>query len=411
MVQGTLVDVFNDMWTGTGPLNLTAPTHPVSLEVRHLWLYWRAWKNHGRPVDGGKQFIWTINPRGTRTFQGVLPMTPTIPTNEQTSVQCSENWRFARVYSTTADFEILGNEALMNGNGAFVFQKFLDMKTQKDNNAQADMSVGLENQTSAVPNAAAMQGIAGATEPASYIAINNECTSGLWGSGFTASAAVTAAGGAWTTKFGHAPSESAMNGKYVPQWSRYSTTGSSQSTNIIGALDALRSDLKWESPGSLSQYQSDNKLNNLLYLTTKAGERALKSLMRGDQDRYVMGGQDPAYNGIMFQGVPIERWDPLETGTYYDGASALQTEGNAAGTQFKGPRVYANNMNFLYPIAHSQRIFYEDKPIRSPNMPDTWVKYLSHWYANICTSFLHQGGVAPSVDCYISAGTGGNLYA
>jgi len=415
MASGALLTSFLDFISGTGVGRLTTPDHPLQLVTRHTWLWGRLWKNNGTPLEGGQNLTFWFLPNTAQTFEETLPGSTTIPKNLQVLQKGVADWRYTRAHSVYVDQEILLNDRIRYGTRDSQFEQFVKIRDEKATIRATDVAIGLENQLSAVPNKATMEGLAttGATSPYSLFAHVNECgtiaanTAGLYGSGMT----VTPTGGAFTVKENVDPTAAAINGNMCVSPQKYSTATIDQGTNIIGGLDALWMNIDWEQPDSLSQYQADEKMNNIMFLTTKQGRQAIMSLMRGDQDRYVMGAQDPSYPDPQFRGIPLRRWDALETAVVYDGASALQTEGNAAGSQSKGPRIYAINGNYLYPVCHSERLFYVDPPQRHLQVPDTYVQYESTWWNLICKSYKHQGVLFPSADVYISAGTGGNLYA
>lgn len=399
---------FLDFISGTGVGRLTKPDHIVQLVNRHTYLWSRLWKNNGMPVDGGQNLTFWFVPKGGGTFEEYLPGATTTPTNPQVLQTGVVQWRFTRAHSTYTDPEILLNDRVTYGTRDAQFEQFVSLRDTKATVRKIDVAEGLETQLFAVPNATTMEGTgSAATSPFSLFAHINQGTTGLFGSGYT----VTPTGGAWTTKEGITPGAAAVNSNMSVTQQKYSEATIDKGTNLIGGLDALWMNIDWEQPDSLSQYQSDEVLNNIMFLTTKQGRQAIMSLMRGDQDRYVMGAQDPSYPDPQFRGIPLRRVDGLETAAVYDGASALQTEGNAAGTHFRGPRIYAVNGNHLYPVAHRDRLFYVDPPLRHLTQPDTWVQYESTWWQLLCKSYKHQGILFPSADTYISAGTGGNLYA
>lgn len=424
MASGSQISAFLDFISGTGTARLTTPSKPTQLVTRHTWLWPRLWKNNGMPCDGGQNLSFWFLPNTAQTYEEVLAGTTTVPQNLQVLQKGVVDWRYTRAHSVYVDQEILNNDRISYGTRDAQFEQFVKIRDEKAIIRKTDVAVGRENQLGAVPNKARMEGIAtsDATSPYSLFAHINEYgtaaanTLGLWGTGATAAAAVTASGGAWTVKETIDPTATAVNSNMTVQKQAYSSAGADQPSNLIGALDGLWMNIQWEQPDSLAQYQNDETLNNIMFLTTKQGRQALMSLMRGDQDRYIAGPQDPAYSDPQFRGVPLKRWDMMETAAIYDGASALQTEGTAAGSQKAGPRILALNGNFLFPICHSERMEYVDPPIRALGVPDTWVQYESTWWNLVCKSYKHQGIIAPATnDMYSSGGSsgiavGGNLY-
>lgn len=422
MASGVQISAFLDFISGTGTARLTTPSKPVQLVTRHTWLWPRIWKNNGMPCDGGQNLTFWFLPQTAQTFEEVLAGSTTIPKNLQVLQKGVVDWRYTRAHSVYVDQEILLNDRIQFGTRDAQFEQFVKIREEKAIIRKTDVAVGRENQLGAVPNKTKMEGVAtsDATSPYSLFAHVNECgtaaanTAGLYGNGMT----VVPTGGAWTVKENIDPTAAAVNANMNVTLQGYSSAALSQPTNIIGGLDGLWMNIDWEQPDSLSQYQSDETLNNIMFLTSKQGRQAVMSLMRGDQDRYVAGPQDPAYSDPQFRGVPLKRWDSLESSAIYDfsSGSTLQTEGGASGSQRSGPRIYAINGNYIYPICHSERMEYVDPPMRALGVPDTWVQYESTWWQLICKSYKHQGVLRPVTnDMYApqlggSASVGGNLY-
>jgi hypothetical protein len=193
-----------------------------------------------------------------------------------------------------------------------------------------------------------------------------------------------------------------MGGQLTPAVVKYSTATPDNPGNIIGGLDRLWNQVGWEQPDNLTKYAADEHLNNQIIMCTIQGRSAIQSLMRGDQDRYISGPQDPAYPDPQFHGVPLKRADGLETAAVYDGGVGvgLVTEGSAVANVTlntnAGPRFYLTNGNFIHPIAHRERLFFKDTPIRHPQIPDTWVQYYATWWQFPCKSYKHQGVLVPN---------------
>lgn len=400
-----LTQAFLDFISGTGTARLTTADHPVHLATRHFYLWRRWWKNNGMPVDGGQNLSFWFLPTDSGTFEEVLPGTPTTPTNPQVLQKGVANWRMTRAHSTYNDAEIILNDRIRYGTREAQFEQFVKIRDEKDTITKAAIGNGLELQLGAVPNKTKMEGdTQDTTSPYSVFAHVNESTNGLFGSGYTATTGVNANGGAWTVKEAIDPTASAMNGTMTPNRVGYSSEAQDNSANIISGLDALWMQCQWEQPEKLDQYESDEKLNNQNIVTSIQGRRAYMTLLRGAQDRYIAGPQDPAYPDPQFHGVPISRWDILETVAMYDSAAAgdsLKTEGSTvAGSQVAGPRFYMFNGNFLYPIAHRDRMYFKDQPLRHPQIPDTYVQYWATWWQLVCKSYKHQGVLRPTTAAY-----------
>lgn len=398
MASGSLLAAYLDFVSGTGTARLTSAAKPVQLVNKHTFLFKRLWNNNGMPVQGGKDMTFWFIPKGGGTFEEVLPGGTTTPTNNQVLQKGVIDWRFTRAHSTFTDPEFMLNDRIRYGSDQARFEQFVSIRDEKKTLREIDVALGLEAQLGAVPNKATMEGAAttGAVSPYSIFAHINQGTNGLYGSGFT----VTPTGGVWTVKETIDPTSAAVNSNMNVTTAKYSSEAADNPANLFGGLDALWMDIRWEQPDGLAQYKSDESLNNLMLLMTKQGIQVAQSLMRGDNDRYVAGPQDPAFGSPQFHGVPMTRWDALESAAIYDGASVLQTEGNAAGTQLKGPRAYCVNGNFLYPVCHDEMMFKDGTTLVHPHVPDTHVQYQHTWWNLICKSYKHQGLLYPTANVY-----------
>lgn len=397
---------FLDFVEATGPYRITKPDHVLNFATRHAYMWSRLWKNNGMPISGGEDMRFWFVPRDSGTFEEVLPGSVTFPTNPQRLERGVVNWRFTRAHAAWNDAEIILNDKINYGTEGARFEQFVRLRDEKYVITEVAVANGLENQCVAVPDTTKMEGTSLThISPYSMFVFINEFPNGLpWsgmGSGFP--------GAIWTRIEDIDPAAASIDLQFNPKRVLYDTISTDVSTNIIGGLDALWEEITWKQPDVLTEYQSDEVLNNQMFLTTLQGKRAFMTLIRSEQDRFVAGPQDPSYPDPLFRGIPIKRWDALESAAVYRtvAGTGLVTEGAATaargdtGAAGQGPRFYAVNGNYMYPVAHSERLMYKDKPIRHPNVPDTWAQYMSTWWNLMCTSRKHQGILFPS----------GNLYA
>ncbi len=406
-MAGSVLTSFNDFIEGTGSQYITDPKKIINLAGFHSY-YWGAFfGNNKKSIQGGEDINFSFVAKDNGTFEETLPGQDFSWVNPQRLQKGVINWRFTQVHQSWVDQEILLNDKIKFGDFKTQFEQFVDIASEKEMLAWTAMSNGLERQCFAVPNKTLMEGTGStAISPYSFPAFVNQGTNGLFGSGYVA----TIPGAAWTVVEGVDPTASAVDGQFTPQRVTYMTEAQDNAKNIIGGLDRLWMECMWEVPDMMKSYYENPVLNNQKILTTVQGRQAYMALLRGGQDRFVAGPQDPAYADPLFHGVPIKRVQLLETATLYDGAAVLQPEATAAGNHFIGPRFYMLNGNYLHPIVHDERYFYKDKPTRHHNVPDTWVMRTVLWWNMVCTSRKHQGILFPgAINLY--NGTGTLLYA
>lgn len=158
-------------------------------------------------------------------------------------------------------------------------------------------------------------------------------------------------------------------------------------TGLERALDRMWFKVQFIGPaGGPQEYFESDKLQKMVIATNLDGVSVLQSLTRDRNDRMV-----PATNigwvagKVTYAGLPIEYVSVLNDALVDDGAA--MTEGQ--------PWFYFINLNYLYPIFHTEKYMTEMDPMRHPRQPFSMVVWKSSYYNLFMGSRRRQGLVVP----------------
>ena len=300
-------------------------------------------------------------------------------------------FRYNTSHITWRDQEVLQNEVITKGTDTHQYHAFVNLRNEKRGMGETDMWNGLEKAIWASPKVATMEGEGDeVTDIMSIMAWVTENASGT--------VPIDADGGTWTNVFGLESSTTANNGRWANQTETYSVTTQDNVGNIIAGLEKLCRKVKFERPPSTKDYYENDSLSKQMIVTSSMGQTAYTTLLRGGQDRFVAGPQDPAYNDPMFRGIPVVYSESFENGSYYDdGSSGVAPEATA---DINGPRFLCLNFNYAFPFFHEERYAEYGKASQHHNVPDTTVVPIQNWCNWMVTSRRRQGILSPSVDLY-----------
>lgn len=392
-MAGLALAQFNDFAEGTGSTYVQSPRElPVNLAGRRTYLWPQMFKNNGYPVGGGEDIRRSLVFRDNGTYEQYLPGAAHTWQNPQRLDKAIAQWRFSMAHMSWVDQEIILNDKITYGTDDAIFEEFVRIRDEKEMIMWTAKANGLESALWAQPNATLMEGTSSThTAPYSLWPFVNEHANGLFPS-YTP-------GGAWTTVEGVSPTAAATDGQWTPQQVTYGSTAQDDVGNVVSGLDNLFMACEFDAPERFTQYFEDPTMNNQKILTSRMGRRAFTALLRGGQDRFVAGNQDPSYPDPQMHGVPVKYAEPMDTAAVYanTGATALTTEALA---DLKGPRFIMVNCNYTYPVFHKAMYFKKGKVSESHEIPDTHVMPVTTWWNLVCWSRKHNGILSPSTDLY-----------
>ena len=331
-MSGTALSNFNDFVEGTGPTYVTGPKSLINEAVKNTYWFGRlinGAKAKKKMIQGGANLRESIVFDDNGTFETYLPGANHEWKNPQRLQKIQVEWRYTLSHMSWVEQEILNNEIVTYGTDDAKFHEYVNIRNEKETLMWTSTWNGLENLLWAQPNNSTMEAVDGSA-PNSIPAFINQDDDGLWGSGWT-----TAPTGTYdsSTVEGLDPTASAVNSKFTPQFQGYDPANTDISTdaNLLSAFDDVWMDLQFEQPPTMKQYWEDPRYNKQMIVTTKAGRSTYMRLLRGAQDHFVAGAQDPAYPDPMFNGIPVSRASTLESATLYSIGGVPVTE-DTAGT-------------------------------------------------------------------------------
>lgn len=378
---------FADFFNATGPATATTPTGFImeAVEKTYLWGRLAAGDVIGaKRVQGGESIEFSTIFSDYDTWEEYEPGEFVDYQNIQVLSKGTINWRFSRGHCAWAEQELLLNRAITEGREEFKFQAFVDMQEEKEAVLQVTAMNGLERALWRIPNATQMEGSgAGKKQPYSIMSLVNEETNGLH-TGFTTVEGLTP--GDHLDEYGVS--------RWAPQQKSYSSAAQDNRGNIIAAFDDMFQEIEFQVPSDRQEFFESPRLNKQLIITSPAGRTIYMQLLRGGQDHYIAGPQDPSYPDPQFMGIPVTRSKRFGQTAYYDGGTLDEFNASTAG---KGPRFLWINGNFLFPVIHRQRSFHRTAPRTQFNVPDVWAVNLFVWWNLLAPSRQRHGMVFPAV--------------
>ena len=398
-MAGVSIQQFNDFVEGTGPAYVSSAMDVVNDAQKRTYSF--GWLLSGdiankKVIQGGSEIREKVFFEHGETFEFHLPGETRTWKNPQKLVRLRVYWRFAEAHMSWNRQEVMLNDAVRYGNADTRFHQYVDLRNQKERMMWTDKWAGMEEALWAEPSTAMES--EGGKVPTSIPFWINEATSGLFDP--------LDGGTALTTVGSIDPTDAALGRTgFVPQQRTYTQQIDEDADkydpeNILGQSDLMFMDLRFEQPPTMKEYFENPRFNKFRIATSTAGRAAFMLALRGANDQVRMaGGQDPAYPGPQFNGIPVMRVEELDTATLYANSNSNDTvaEGTA---NFSGPRFYWLNTEYLFPTFHDEMYFAKDEVMRHPNDPDTFVCPVNTWYNVICTSRRRQGILSPAADLY-----------
>lgn len=386
-MSGVALSNFLDFAEGTTSTYINGPMGLVMECVKNTYWFGRliqGQRSKKKMISGGANIRQSMVFKDNGSLETYLPGATHEFQNPQRLKKVQVEWRYTMAHMSWVEQEILNNEVIAYGDEEARFCEFVNIRNEKEAICWANIWNGLENLLWQVPFPADMESADG-TEPNSIPMFINEDTNGLFNPRTSA---------AFTTKQGLSPTDTALDSKYTPQQVTYGSAALNNADNIVSRLDDLAELMEFEQPPTMTQYWEDPRYNKQMIVTTRRGRAIYKQLLRAGQDHFVAGPQDPAYPDPQYYGIPVTRASTLEgLALYNSGSSTLADEFNASN---KGPRYYAINAEYLFPVFHARRYFYKYEITKHHNVPDTWVLPIAVWYNLINTSAQRQGILSPT---------------
>lgn len=386
------LSLFTDFMASTGPRYLTSAMDVVNEAVRTNYAglgYMLKGQMASTVTQGGadiRDSIYLATTRRSRTYSPNEPQAYTMP---QTLTGWSIPWRFTMTDMVWTDEEI----TLQTGSASSQesrFQKFKDIKYQKERDMWTDALNHMDDLLWAAPDKTKMEAASG-KEPYSIPAFINEQTNTLFNSDTTAGA-----GGAWTTVENIDPTVSGQT-TWQNQRFSYANFTVNSDTNWINAMDRAFLSTDFRPPPIKQEFYESAPTSAQRFLACSLdGYTRSMALLRASNDRWA-ALNDPAtgFLEVRYAGIPLVYCSQLDTAALYPNGTALATE--AAATN-GGPRFYGINAEYLRSVFHTDRFFHNQGTMRDPSQPTTWIMVVNSYFNLVCRSRRRQFIVYPSAD-------------
>ena len=358
-MAGKAIATFQDWVAATNERVLTPPKDIISDAVLHTYSIADSLRGRGEDevVQSGSEITDRIQLKAGTQFGFYDPNEQFTPIIEDvlTKIRCP--WRFAKDLWAWTDHEVK-----LNGG-----DRLIQWKSLRDSKRQASrisLYNGLENAIWATPVQATMESLTvTGGRPYSIRCFITEDTLSPWGG--------------VTTVMQVRPD---VETKWRNQLANYAAAD--PDGTLVGSLEEIWRKCKFESPERKEDYFRETKFRKFKIYTNLDGWKMAVRMLRTTNDRnYPQNDLGYACEDPVFGRIPI-KW-----------AEGLDAVGYAAGQ----PRFFFVNYEYLFPVFHSERYFYETDPINGGHMqPYSWVVYSDIWYNWFCRSRYRQGIVVPA---------------
>lgn len=388
------LSLFTDFMASTGPRYLTSAMDVVNEAVRTNYAglgYMLKGQMASTVTQGGadiRDSIYLATTRRSRTYAPNEPQTYTMP---QTLVGWSIPWRFTMTDMVWTDEEITLQSGGSGASQESKFQKYKDIKYQKERDMWTDALNHMDDLLWAAPDKSKMEAAAG-REPYSIPAFINEQTNTLFNSDST-----SGAGGAWTTVENIDPTLAGQT-TWQNQKFTYANFTVNDSGNLINAFDRAFLSTDFRPPPIKTEFYEGAPTSAQRFIACSLnGYTKTMQLLRASNDRWA-ALNDPAtgFLEVRYAGIPLVYCSQLDTAALYlDTGTSLAAE-TAANTT--GPRFYGINAEYLRSVFHSDRFFHNQGTMRDPAQPTTYIMVVNSYFNLVCRSRRRQFIISPSTD-------------
>jgi len=359
-MAGKALASFADFVAVTNERQLTPSTEMINDAVKNTYTLRDALKGRGfdEVIQSGATITDRIQLTAGTQFGFYKPNDQFSPIIEDTVTKQICPWRFAKDLWSWTDQELELNE----GDRFVMFKKLRDTKKQA---SYVSMFNGLEDAVWATPDYASMEatGEQVSQRPYSIPAFITE-------TGLTA----------WEASSHNLMQVStATNAKWRNQIVNYQAAD--PDGTLVSAFEESWLRLKFEAPDTKEQYFKETKFSKMKIYAPLDGRKMATRLLRQTNDRnYPTNDLGYAVEDPTFGNIPIKWAQPLDSAGYTTGQ----------------PRFFWVNLEFLVPVFHAKRYFYQTDPINGGHtQPFSWVVYCDIWYNWFCRSRYRQGIVVP----------------
>lgn len=352
---------FNAFTRATGVKVATAPDKIVNDATKNTYMLSRMLKGRdaAQSVQSGQKIVDRIQLTDSGTAEFYHPNDDMDIQNVDNLVSIEVDWRFIADHYSYTEQEV----TLNSGDPQTYYKNLLKSKRQA---CHTSLYNKMEDALWAAPSNAGMESSDGKVPYSIPAFITKD---GLAPTGFT-----TLEGLNPTTESG-----------WRNQTETYDHTNPTDTTSgLVRAMDRMWHKVRFISPaaGGGNQYFESDMLQKMAIFTNLDGITLLQTLTRDANDRLT-----PANNlgwvagNIAYAGLPIEYISTLDTALVDNGSAIPSGQ----------PFYYYVNLNYLYPIFHTEKYMTEKDPMQHPRQPFSYVVWKTTYYNIFMQSRRRQG--------------------
>ena len=353
------LDTFTAFVRATGVKVATGPDQIVNDAAKNTYFIARMLK--GRDVDmsvqSGSSIVDRIQLSDSGTAEFFHPNDDLEIQNVDSLSSIEIDWRFIADHYTYTDQEV----ALNSGDPQTYYKNLLKSKRMACKTSTMNK---MENALWAAPNNAGMETSSGKI-PYSFPALVTP--DGLAPSGFT-------------NIHGLPP---ATNPNWQNQTATYDPSDlADPETGVVQAFDRMFHLVRFVAPRTAQEYFESDMLQKMTIATNLDGMLTYQRLTRDSNDRLT-----PANNlgwvagNVVYSGIPLEYVSTLNDALVNGGAALTAGQ----------PWYWWLNLNYIFPIFHTEKYMMETEPMTHPKQPFSRVVWTQTYYNIFCRSRKRQG--------------------
>jgi len=422
-MAGSTLDQFTTFWNSTGPRYLTGPEEIINMAVKNTYTMPRLMTAHGMEemIQSGEVIRDRVFFKVTKNWKRINPDAELSYNNPQQGQIWTVPWCIGVDHTGWNKWEFsLNSDQMRPEYLAHVFKK---VRKQKFMDLYTDICNSMDAECWAQPNVTEMESTTQGTAPFSIPVFINEYGNqgpGTAGTAMNGLPPATHPGGAWTTKQGLTPGAASVDGKWDCYRRTYDYdaggTSGGGTTGIFAALTAAFLNTTFDRLPKEPAYSEKTTSPNAI-LTQTQGVVNFEHAVRTNQDEFrgvgKVTGEDPAYMGPTFRGIPIQHITEMDTALIYPTGSAANKVTATLGTWDgrivvdgavvanatelnSGPRYVGVNGKYMKWVFHGGQYLSFEPIITPEKQPFNRVQVVSVTNNFVARSLVHQFMVYPS---------------
>lgn len=351
---------FNAFVQATGVKVATDPDSIMNDATKNTYFMSRALKGRdaSQSVQSGQKIVDRIQLNDVGTAEFYHPNEDLDIQNVDSMISIDVDWRFLADHYSYTEQEV----TLNSGDPQTYYKNLLKSKRQACVTSMYNL---IEDALWAVPTNSGMEA-SGGKVPYSIPAFIT--TDGLAPSGFTTIETVN-------------PTNETGWRNQVETYDSSNITDTND--GLVRAMDRMWHKVRFISPnGGMNEYFENDMLQKMVIATNLDGITVLQTLTRDANDRLTPANNLGWIAGkVAYAGLPVEYISTLDTALINGGAVIPSNK----------PWFYYINLEYLYPIFHTEKYMVEKDPTQHPRQPFSYVVWKTTYYNWFMRSRRRQG--------------------